>query len=451
MVLGSLGVAALLAGGCNTAAQKKAVVPQRVIQDVAGAMTPDAVRKNYRTSAFVVRDMKAGKYVAVQDTELAPDAVVDDTNLVIWVEGAGDTIEGFRWSAHLVAESPYGFPDAADHLMIMVIHWSQSAIPVTEHLNRPAQMAGAALLNEMAEVHRQRHGSQGHLSIVGFSAGTRVAQLAFKEELPAGQKGYPDALRLVDNMVYVGSSMWSHDELPFAGIRGRFVNIINPRDTHFGDRAAFAAPAGESPRVVEFLEQTTLVRKPRFGASVTGFVALPLLTNVAQFDALDLAKRSPEMEPMLAAFRMVNVLAPTGLIPYSVFGDPLVDDDLDDLVSLAPNHYVMVGRGAGGKVDLPSFKQYREVAEEFVKEFLAAAVLRGRLYRLELKAKPKSSNPLKQLSIPVPSVMPWAAMEQDKKGTETGTTPNLDPKSELAPPSQPNGKAKEPAPGDAGK
>ena len=444
MLLGCLGLALLVAAGCEPAGQKKAAV-QRVIQDVTGAMTPEVLKKTYGTPAFVIRDVKAGKYVGIQDKDLAPDATVDDTNLVIWIEGAGDSVEGFRWSAHLLATSAYGFDSAAEHLAIVVIHWSQSAVAVAEHMNRPGQMIGAALLNEMVEVHRQRHGESGHIGIVAFSAGTRVTELGFRGELPEGRRKYPDALKLVDNIAFVGSSMWCRDQPPFEPIRGRFINFINVRDTHFGDRAAFAAPAGTSPRLVEWLEQGgTLVRKPRFGVSVTGFLDLPVLTNCAQFDALDLTHHRHEMDAVRDAFKMVNVYAPTDLMAYDLFGNPLPDDEFDDYVNLAPNHYILVGRGAGGSTDVPSFKQYRPVAEEFVKEHLASAVLRGRLFCFDLKNKAKSANPLKPLAIPVPVLVPWAAMELDTKKPEEGTAPNLDPKSQPKPDEtpKPNGAGK---------
>jgi hypothetical protein len=203
--------------------------------------------------------------------------------------------------------------------------------------------------------------------------------------------------------------------------------------------------SGTSPRLVEWLEQGgTLVRKPRFGVSVTGFLDLPVLTNTAQFDALDLTHHRHEMDIVRDAFKMVNVFAPKDLMAYDLMGNPLPDDEFDDFVNLAPNHYILVGRGAGGSTELPSFKQYRDGAEEFVKEELASAVMRGRLYCFELKNKPKSSNPLKNLPIPVPVLFPWAAMDLDKKKAAEGTTPILDPKSQPKPDEtpKPNGAGK---------
>jgi hypothetical protein len=252
-------------------------------------------------------------------------------------------------------------------------------------------------------------GGGGRVSLVAFSAGTRVTELAFRGEVAEGESAYPDALACVENIVFLGSSMWCRDPAPFGMIRGRFLNFINVRDTHFGDRAAYAAPAGTSPRVVEWLEQGTLVRRPHFGASVTGFVDLPTLTDAAQFDAIDAAVRGGAA-PLRDAFRRVNVPAPRGLVPYNLFGDPVPDDDFDDYVNLAPNHYVLVGRGPGGSTDAPSFKQYRASAQEFVEEFVAAAALRGRLDRFDLKTLPQGANPLK-----VPLPVPWAIFGSGQK------------------------------------
>lgn len=441
--------AVALAGGCAPAAQK--APPRQITQDVQGALGPERLRELYATPAFVVRDVRDGRRAAVQDTGLAADAEIDDSNLLVFVEGAGDAVPGFRWTAGLLAESPHGFPSDPDRLLIVVVHWSQSALAVAEHLNRPAQLKGAAVLNHMLEVHRRRHpgtaagrvvagGAGGHVSLIAFSAGTRVTELAFRGEVAEGESTYPDALACVEDIVFLGSSMWCRDGTPFEMIRGRFLNFINVRDTHFGDRAAYAAPAGKSPRVVEWLEQGMLVRRPHYGASVTGFVDLPTLTSVAQFDAIDAALRAGAA-PLRDAFRRVNVPVPRSLVAYSLFGDAAPDDDFDDYLNLAPNHYILVGRGAGGSIDVPSFKQYRASAQEFVQEFVAAAALRGRLDRFDLKTLPQGANPLR-----VPLPVPWAifgsgqktpAPEEPKEPPESEPQAKPDPTPPGGPPDKP--------------
>jgi len=412
--------AVALTAGCQgpvTTLIKPPPPPLRVFpQDVSGDLTPARLREVYGTPAFVVRTVEGDHYVGVQDTALAPEVPVDDTNLLIIAEGAGDTVVGFRWTAGLLAASPHGFSSEPDHLVILVIHWSETALAVAEHLNRPAQLRGAALLGDMLEVHRRRHGDAGCVSLIAFSAGTRVTEMAFLGELPEGAEARPDALARIQNIVFLGSSVWCHDPAPFESIRGRFINFINPRDTHFGDRAAYAAPAGTSPRVVEWFEQGTLLRRPHFGASVVGFADLPTLTTVAQFNAIDAVLRDDDAdtaEPIRAAFQRLNVPVPHDLVPYSLFGDPIPDDDLDDYLNLAPNHYILVGRGPGGNVEAPEFKQYRAIAEEFVQEHVACAAFGGRLERFDLRGRSQGANPLK-----VPLPVPWAVFETESKEAE---------------------------------
>lgn len=405
-VLAAVLTAVGLVAGCEPKASR---VPRYLGGGVGvqGALTPEALRKTYGTPAFVVRDVQGGSHVAFQDTDLPRDAAVDDSNLLIYVEGSGDRVEPSRWTMRLLAESPHGFADRPGRLVVALLKWGESNDVVTEHMNRQAQMMGAALLNHMLEVHHQRHGPAGHASIIAFSAGTRVTQWAFAGTVTEGEATHPEGLAHADNVVFLGSSISCLDPTPFEVIRGRFLSFINPRDTHYGDRAPFIAPAGQDARLGKFLTLEPMLRHPMFGASVIGFRHLPTLTRPEQFQAIEEADGHATRQALQQAFRMVNVPTPIDLVPFNIFGDPMANDDGDDYLNLAPNHYVMVGRGPAGRVDDPAFAQYRASAEEFVKEHVAAAALGGRLYRFDLKARPRSA---KLLDVPLP--LPWAAIRQ---------------------------------------
>ena len=399
----ALGLAAVLAGGCEPKVRR---APRYIGGDVLGALTPQALREAYRTPAFAVRDVHDGRHVALEDTDLPPGAAVDDSNLLIYVEGSGDRVKLSRWTMRLLAESPYGFPERPHRLLVVLLKWGKSHDVPTEHLNREAQMAGAAVLNDMLEVHRRRHGERGHASVIGFSAGTRVTQLAFLGDVPEGEDVHPAGLAHADHVVFLGSSISCEDSTPFEGIRGRFLSFINPRDTHYGDRAPFIAPAGQEPRYGKFLTLEPMIRHPNFGASVIGFRPLPTLTRPDQFDALERA--GPGARPALRrAFKRVNVPVPADLVPFNVFGDPVANDDGDDYLNLAPNHYILVGRGPAGGIDGPDFVQYQAPAEEFVREHVGAAALCGRLYRFDLTSRATSAKPLE---IPLP--FPWAIIRK---------------------------------------
>ncbi len=399
----ALGLPVVLAAACEPKAPR---APRYIGGDVLGALTPQALRETYGTPAFAVRDVNDGGHVALQDTLLPSGAAVDDSNLLIYVEGSGDRVELSRWTMRLLAESPYGFPEKPHRLVVVLLKWGQSHDVPAEHLNRKAQMAGAALLNDMLEIHRRRHGRRGHASIIGFSAGTRVTQLAFLEDVPEGENTHPEGLAHADHVVFLGSSISCEDPTPFEKIGGRFLSFINPRDTHYGDRAPFVAPAGEKPRYGKFLTLGPMIRHPNFGASVIGFRPLPTLTRPDQFDAIERA--GPRAGPALEqAFKMVNVPVPADLVPFNVFGDPVANDDGDDYLNLAPNHYILVGRGPAGGIDGPDFAQYQGAAEEFVKEHVAAAALCGRLYRFDLRSRATSAKPFE---IPLP--FPWAIIRK---------------------------------------
>jgi hypothetical protein len=411
-VLAGLALAACLAGGC---AQETACPPHHISHDALGALTPEALRKAYETPAFVVRDTEDGRYVAVQDTALAADALIDDVNLLIYVEGSGDRIPLSRWTMGLLAESPHGFPTCPERLVVVLLKWGETNDVVAEHMNRKGQMAGAGTLNRMLEVHRRRHGGRAHVSVVGFSAGTRVTQWAFQGNLAEGEKAYPEALAHARNVVFLGSSIGCADETPFEMVRGRFLSFVNPRDTHYGDRAPFVAPAGEEPRFGKFLTLEPVMRHPMFGASVMGFRHLPTLTNRDQFDAIERPADAAARRRLEQAFRMVNVPVPDALMPFNLFGDPVPNDDGDDYLNLAPNHYILVGRGPAGRIDTPTFNQYRGAAKEFVREHVASAALRGRLFRFDLEARPASA---RLLDVPLPLIFPWAAIHSPEKGND---------------------------------
>jgi hypothetical protein len=398
---------ALAVGGCKAAGQQ---AQRHIGNEVEGALSPAALREAYRTPAFVVRQMGVGHYTAVQDTDLSADSQVDDSNLLVFAEGSADTIDGFRWTARLLAESPFGFPQNPDRLVIIVLKWSKGLSAVAEHMNRAAQEEGAAVLADMLEVHRRRHHSDGHVSLIGFSAGTRVIERAFASAVALRDAGRHEAFEPVDNIVFVGSSVGLEEQLCFEDIRGRFINFVNPRDTHFGDRAAYVAPAGEMANPLKLLHQATIERRPRFGASVAGFQSLPVLTSAGQFDALEALERSSAPPAARKAFKMVNVPVPPTLLPFNVFGSPILNDDLDDYMNLAQNHYIMVGRGPGGFTNVPDFKQYRTSAEEFVRDFVGDAAFRGRLDRFDLKTVTKGANPI---GVPLP--LPWAILNPGEK------------------------------------
>ena len=397
-----LSAAALVAGGCKAAGQQ---AQRHIGREVEGGLTAAALREAYRTPAFVVRQASGGRFAAVQDTELSADSHVDDSNLIIFAEGSADTIDGFRCTSRLLAESRFGFDSNPDRLVIIVLKWSQGISAVAEHMNRAAQEQGAAVLADMLEVHRRRHHSDGHVSLIGFSAGTRVIERAFASAVTAGDAARHEAFEPVDNIVFVGSSVGLEETPRFEDIRGRFINFVNPRDTHFGDRAAYVAPAGEMANPLKLLHQATIERRPRFGASVAGFHALPVLTSVGQFDAIEALDRSSAPPAARKAFKMVNVPVPPTLVAYNVFGTPLPNDDFDDYMNLAQNHYIMVGRGPGGMTNVPDFKQYRAAAEEFVREFVGDAAFRGRLDRFDLTTVSKGANPI---GLPLP--LPWAIL-----------------------------------------
>lgn len=432
--------AAALLAGCQS---DRGRTPRTLDEEAEGALDPAALRQAYATPAFIVRQTRGAGSKAVQDTDLEPGVHVDDTNLLIFVEGAGDTVESFRWTGALLAESPHGFPGEPHRLLVVLLKWSETTNVAKEHLNRKGQLNGAGILSEMVEVHRLRHGERGHVGILAFSAGTNVTKLAFSGELPAGHRPYPKSLCLVENVVFAGSSLPGDEALPFGCLRGRFVNFVDPRDTHYGDRAVYAAPVGETPDILRLLKSEAVLRRPHYGASAAGFTNLPTLTSPEQFDALDGVAETKERAAVEEAFKMVNVAVPPELVPYNLFGEPAASDDLDDFVNRAQNHFILMGRGPAGSTGGPEFAQYRDLAAEFVKEQVVSAATNGRLYQMHLKTQPKGANPLK-----VPLPLPWAII-RPQKDEGAGPTQVEPPPAQPPPAPPPDGANPGPAPAPA--
>lgn len=402
-------LAALVSGGCRGGARGKASepivhrpLPARLLQANLVAGNLEAL---YGTSGFVYAARReTGEVTVVDDTEAAAGMPLSDRRLVILVEGSGDTLKGFRHTARLMATSRHLWPSgSAGAVLLLPVHWSESDNVVAEHVNLTAQRRGAVALQDMVRAHQLRHGDTpgSSVSLLGFSAGTRVVQMAFGGKLdPAtgtvteGER--PAAMDRVANIVFAGSSISRRDPTPFEHIRGRFINFVNRRDTHFGDRAPNVAPAGSKARVIKIVDPSTIVfRSPGFAASANGFDALPWLTAEDQFVAADSSPAARQ------AFRRVNVRVPDGLKAYNLVGALVKNDDLDDFVNNAHNHYIMVGRGPKGATGGAQFAQYRDVALEFVREFVTPAVVSGRLTTMTLRAKTRPVTPLERLTAPI--------------------------------------------------
>lgn len=384
-------------GGC---ARKSAapLIEWREItaESVSGALTAGNLRRIYGVDVFVYADGRGG--IVASDDKPADTLPLDDGRVIVLVEGSGDSFEGFLFTARLLAASD-SVVRSGGAVLLLPVHWSESSNPVMEHINTAGQKRGAAVLQDLVRVWHLRRGDDHHhhpwLSILGFSAGSRVVQLAFGCEVQPGKTTAldtgvrPEGMDAVRHVVFVGSSLSRHDVLPFDHIRGRFLNFVNPRDTHFGDRAAYASPPGAGPVISHMFTAKSLERSPRFGASANGFFAIPTLTAARQFDVADDTSDSRD------AFRKVNVHVPEELVVYGLLGEQFPNDDLDDFVNLAPNHYIMVGRGPGGATGGLQFGVYRELAAEFVQRFVAAALLTGRTPDPVLRSQPQKRGPLK--------------------------------------------------------
>ena len=423
-----LSLAGLGASGCNGKPAQveglESIAHRPLPGDVRTAtLTPATLPEIYGTKAFVFarRDVLGGRIDIVDDTSVAADMILSDTRLVIYIEGSGDSLEGFRYTAKLVAESLESWPAGAPPtLLLLTVHWSTTSDVVSEHVNLNDQRRGAVELQDLVHVHSLRHegNRRAMVSLLGFSAGTRVVQLAFGARIDPEQGTtvageYPSYMEWVDHVAFVGSSLARDDQVPLEIIRGRLVNFVNPRDTHFGDRAPSMARAGSKPRVGEVVNPLRIVyRSPGVGASVSGFDALPTLTAPEQFTAADgtPAGRS--------AFRRVNVCVPEDLVPYNLFGIQVPNDDLDDFVNQARNHYIMVGRGAGGSTGGPEFEQYREMAAAFVRRFVAPVLASGRLTTTELGAEAWPITPLDVLTAPIKAFMPSSTSKEPEEKTK---------------------------------
>lgn len=377
----------------------------------------------YGTSVFVYAsgDPESGGRIFDDTAAAKDDTALADARLLVLVEGSGDSLAGFRHTARLITSSRWAWPgdNAGAPLLIVPLHWCKSADPISEHLDYKAQCQGAAAIQDICRAHALRHSRArgAELSILGFSAGCRVIQMAFGCTVKEGQANAVDSgqradqLRHVANIVFVGASIARDDPTPYDCIHGRFINFVNPRDTHFGDRAPYAAPAGSAVTIDRLVNTRFLERQPGFGASANGFDRLPTFTAPEQFAAAD---SSPAAR---LAFRMINVRVPPALLAYGLTGLPVNNDNFDDFWNLAPNHYIMVGRGPGGKLDGPMFGQYRNTAAEFVQNFLAPALLRASVPATDLVAKPVRINPL---AVPGQLVQPLLAPLESKSQPKAG-------------------------------
>jgi len=397
----------VLVAGCGGDKAPEMLEHRVLPGDVVHAdLSPARLQDVYGTTAFVyaARDPDTGETAVIDDTGAPAGAALDDRRLIIYVEGSGDSFKEFRYTARLIAESPHVFPPGSSGAVLLLpLHWSESGNVVREHVNLKAQRRGAVALQDVVRAHAARHsGTPGaSVSLLGFSAGSRVVQMAFGARLTgkgveAVEGDCPAYMNTVRDVVFVGSSLSRHDPVPLAGIRGRFINFVNRRDTHFGDRAPNVAPAGSGPRVGKLVNPMTAVqRSPGFGASANGFDRLPTLTSPEQFAAVDAWPAAQK------AFRRVNVPVPGNLLPYNVVGTPVENDDLDDFLNQAHNHFILVGRGPAGATGGAEFAQYRDVAAEFVREFVAPALVSGCVPATELTAQAKPVTAMDVLTAPL--------------------------------------------------
>ncbi len=379
----------LLAAGCKSSKPKSAVERRHITPElVSGSLTVAALPRVYGVDDFVYAT--PGRLIT-SDQDNDAGQPLDDSRLIVLVEGSGDSLKGFLYTARLIAKSQVAARLVRQQpLLLLPVRWSHTRNAVSEHMNIKAQKEGAAFLQNMVHAWHLRHGDDpaGGVSLLGFSAGTRVVQIAFGCDVAQGKISATDTGRrpaymaAVGHVVFVGASISRQDPLPLDVIGGRFINFVNSRDTHFGDRVAFVAPAGAGPVVKHMLSGKSFERSPRFGASANGFDALPSLTRAEHFEAAD---SSPVARRV---FRRINFRVPEELVAYGLLGEKLENDNLADFINLAPNHYIMVGRGPGGTTGGLQFGIYRNLAGEFVQSFVASALLTGRVPDPTLESKP---------------------------------------------------------------
>lgn len=429
--------------GCNgEAARLEPIAHRELPADVGGmSLTSGSVGTVYGAEAFVYAVRKSGGAGVTlrDDTDAGAGLGLADARLIVLVEGSGDSLAGFRHTARLIADSPHTwFAGSQGQLLLVPLHWSESGDVVREHVNLNGQRRGAVALQDMIRAHALRHGETpgAGVSLLGFSAGTRVIQMAFGAEVDPG-KGVasrgdvPPYMATVRHVVFVGSSLSRRDVMPLEVIGGRLINFVNPRDTHFGDRAPNMTPAGSDPRLGKLMNPMAVMqRSPGFGASAHGFDRLPTLTAPEQFDVADGSAVGRK------AFRRVNCPVPESLVPYNIFGTAVENDDLDDFLNRAHNHYILVGRGPGGATGGAEFAQYREVAAEFVQQFVAPALASGRVPTTELTARPKRIKPLKILTAPLelPGKIVKPLLKSGKTKSPDETVPEKDSPPGAVPP-----------------
>ena len=345
-----------------------------------------AVNDVYKTHGLIYRSSSSqtSSHGPVwTDAELPADYLINDRHLIIYAEGSGDQVKHFYHSISLLLNSELAV-ELGDQIAAAVVHWSKSTKVVTEHLSGKNQQEGALALQNMVITHNQRWGDAGSCTLIGFSAGTRVIQQAFGVEGVTDKDGNvkpalprPPDMDHVTHIVYLGSSMLRQQAIPYDQIRGQFINFQNHRDTHYGDAAPYAAPAGNAPDISKGAETIFFKKRPKVGASANGFIQIPTVSAKGTWtDAEGRKMATPTIWP-----KKCNFLVPKNLIPLGVGQIPLplptLFDSMDDFWNNAQNHYIMMGRGPKGAIDSVSYRWYRNRARNFVQTEVAEAVLTG--------------------------------------------------------------------------
>ena len=319
------------------------------------------------------------------DAALPADYPINDRHLIIYAEGSGDEVKHFYHSISLLLNSDLA-AELGVQITAAVVHWSKSTKVIDEHLSGKNQQEGAVALQNMVIAHDRRWGDAGSCTLLGFSAGTRVIQQAFGVEGVTDKDGNfkpalprPPEMDHVTHIVYLGSSMLHDQEIPYDQIRGHFINFQNPRDTHYGDAAPYAAPAGNAPDISKGAATIFFKKRPKAGASANGFSQLPTVRAKGSWkDASGRKTGTPTIWPKKCNYRVPKDLIPLGVgqIPLPL---PTLFDSMDDFWNNAQNHYIMMGRGPKGTIDSATYRWYRKRAEKFVQNDVAQATLTGEI------------------------------------------------------------------------